>query len=144
VVPHRAGGPEQLDQRHRERLAEHQQDEADDEGQPQPLHGLVGGALLVTGPEQAGDGRRGAVGQEDEQRVADQQDAAGDGQPGELVGPEVAHHRGVGEDVERLGDQRTQRGQREAEDLLVVGVTTERRPRDGVQATSWRLSRRVA
>ena len=97
----------------------------------------MGGFALVAGPEQAGHRRRGAVGQEDEDGVADQQDAAGDGQPGQRLGPEVAHHGGVGQDVERLGRQRGEGGDGEPEDLAVDGAHG-----GAAQAMSRRESRR--
>ena len=42
--------------------------------------------------------------------------------PAERAGAEVADDRGVGEDVERLGHQRAERREREAQDLAVVGA----------------------
>jgi hypothetical protein len=41
----------------------------------------------------------------------------------------VADDRGVGEQVERLGRQRAQRGQREGDDLAVVGAAAHDGPR---------------
>ncbi len=126
VVLHRPGRAE----RPHEGLGRDQPDadqhDADEEGQPHPLHRLVGRLARLVGAEQAGHRSRGAVGQEDEDRVEEQQDAAGHGQAGELVGAEVADDGGVAEDVERLGHQRAQRGHGQPEDLAVVRVAAER------------------
>ena len=51
--------------------------------------------------------------------TARQQDAAGDREPGQGVGADVTDDGGVGEDVERLGHQRRERGDGQPEDLPV-------------------------
>jgi len=94
----------------------------------------VGRLVLFAGPQQPTDGGRRAVGQEDEDRVAEEQDAAGNRQSGQLIGAEVADDGGVAEDVERLGDQRAQGRDGQPQDLAVVRIAPERGPRG--QATS--------
>jgi len=64
--------------------------------------------------------RRRAVGEEVEERERPGEQRGGDGEPGQLVRAEVADHRGVDEQVERLGRERAERRQHEAEDLAVV------------------------
>ena len=139
LLAHLAGGPEQGEQRARQGEGDEPHDHAARRGQPHALHRLVGGLALVAGAEQAGHRRGGAVGQEDEDGVADQQDAAGDGEPGQGLGPDVAHDGGVGQDVERLGRQRGEGGDGEPEDLPVDGAHGA-----GRQAMSRRESRQVA
>jgi hypothetical protein len=73
----------------------------------------------VAGAEQPGHGARGAVGQEDEHGVARQQDRRGHGQPAELRRAEVPDDRRVGQHVQRLGGQRPQGRDGEAEDLAI-------------------------
>ena len=53
-------------------------------------------------------------------RVAAQQDRRRHRQTGQLVGAEMTHDRSVGEEVERLGDERSERRHRQPEDLPVV------------------------
>ena len=65
---------------------------------------------MLAGAEQTGDRRGGAVGEEDENGEGDQQERRRQRKSGELWGAEVPDHGGVGEDVERFGDQRTKRG----------------------------------
>ena len=68
----------------------------------------------------AGDLGGGPVGQEVEEREGADDQRARDGQRGQLLGAEVPDHRGVDEQVERLGGQRAEGGQGEREDLSVV------------------------
>ena len=53
-------------------------------------------------------------------REAGGQHDAGDGEPGQRPGPEVADDRGVDEHVERLGDEGPERRHGEPQDLAVV------------------------
>ena len=117
----RALGPEEADEGHGEHLAGDGEDDPEGHRQPHPLDGLVGGLAVVAGPDEAGHRRGGAVGEEDEDRVERGQHGVGDGQAGELRGAEVADDGGVGEDVERLGDERPEGGQGQADDLPVGG-----------------------
>ena len=54
-----------------------------------------------------------------------QQDRGRDGEPGQLVRSEVTHDGRVGQDVERFGDQRAERRNRQSEDRPVVTGSTE-------------------
>jgi hypothetical protein len=74
------------------------------------------------GAVQARHARRGAVGEEVEDRERRAHHGGGDGQRGELRRAEVADDRGVDEHVERLGGQRPERGHGQAQDLAVVGA----------------------
>ncbi len=100
------------------------------------LHGRVGGRSLLACSEEASDGRGRAEREEDAQRVAGRQHRGGGRDAGELGCAEVADDRGVGEDVERLGDQREERRDRQGEDLAVEGVAALSAPS--------RLHRRLA
>ena len=75
----------------------------------------------------AGDGRGRAVGEEVEDAERRGQHRPGDRQPGERPRAEVADDRGVGEDVERLRDERAEGREREPPDLTIVGVAAEQR-----------------
>ena len=75
----------------------------------------------------AGDGGGRAVGEEVEDPERRRQHRARDREPAERPGAEAADDRGVGEHVQRLGDERTERGEREAPDLPVVGMAPEHR-----------------
>ncbi len=68
------------------------------------------------------DLRGGAVGQEVAERDGRAEHRAGERQRGELGRSEMADDRGVDEQVERLGGQRAEGGDREPEDLAVVGA----------------------
>ena len=67
------------------------------------------------------DARGRAVGEEDAQRDEVRQHRRGERQRRELRRAEMADDRGVDQQVQRLGGQRAQGGQREAQDLAVVG-----------------------
>ncbi len=100
-------------------VAQRSEDEPDDESEPDRLHRGVGGGLPLAGSEESCDGRGRAHREEDAERVAGHQDRGGSCHAGELGSAEVADDRGVGEDVEGLGDQREERGDRQREDLPV-------------------------
>jgi hypothetical protein len=70
---------------------------------------------------QSRDLRGRPVGEEVAQRDDRAEDAPGQGERRELRRAEVADDRRVGQEVERLGGQRAQRGDREPQDLAVDG-----------------------
>ena len=107
---HQRAGQHRDGQRHRHRHRDRE---------PDALHRLVGRLPLVAGPEQPRHRGGRPVRQEDEDRVAGDQDRRGDGEPGQLRRAEVADDRGVGQHVHRLGDERAQRRHRQPEDLPV-------------------------
>ena len=75
---------------------------------------------MSAGAEQPSHGRRRAIRQEDEDRIAGEQHGRSRGDASELRCAEVADDGGVGEDVERFGGEREERRDRESEDLVVV------------------------
>ena len=85
-------------------------DRADQHGEPQPVDALGERAAQVAGAEVAGDAAGGAVGEEDAQPDDGLQHDGGDAETGELRGAEVTDDGGVGEQEERLGDQRQEGG----------------------------------
>ena len=101
----------------------------DRQRQPQRLRGERAG-LGVPRPRRAGAHARGrAVGEEDAQRDdAPSRTRRGQRERRELRRAEVADDRRVGEQVERLGGERSERGEREAQDLAVVGGAAHRAP----------------
>ena len=58
----------------------------------------------------------------------------GDGEAGERAGAEVPDDGGVGQQVQRLGGERPERGHREADDLPVVGAAGRARHRPAMVA----------
>ena len=138
-----ARGTEQSHERSREHQSDRRDDDADQNREPHSLDRLVRGLSFVAGSDETSHGSGRPVGQEDEDRIDDQQDAAGNREARERVGPEVSDDRGVGEDVERLGDQSPERGNRQADDFAVVTMRTHR-VAPGRHITSWRLSLHVA
>ena len=84
-------------------------------------------AARFSRPDAPGDGCRGAVREEVEDAEGGRQDRPGDGETGERFGAEAPNDRGVGEHIQRLGDERPERGQRQAPDVPVVGMGAERR-----------------
>ena len=68
----------------------------------------------------ARDAGGGAVGEEDAQADDGLEDDRGDAEAGELGRAEVADDRGVGEQEERLGDEREEGRDGEAQDLAVA------------------------
>jgi hypothetical protein len=75
---------------------------------------------VLGGAGEARDLRRGAVGEEVEEGERADDESAGDGERGQLLGAEVADHGGVGEQVERLRRERAEGGQGELENFPVV------------------------
>ena len=82
-------------------------------------------AALVAGAEPAGDGRCGAVGEKDHQADDRLQHRAGQAEAGQGSRAEVADHGGVGEQEQRLSDERPEGGDREAKDFAVHGPSAE-------------------
>ena len=97
-------------------------DDADDDGQPDPVDALGEGTAPVAGAEPAGHAGGGAVGEEDAQPDDGLEDDGGDAEPGQRGGAEVADDGGVGEQEHRLGDQGEERGDGQPHDLPVVRV----------------------
>ena len=112
--------------------------------QPQAVDPLREGGVAAAGSELPGDPGRGAVGEEDAETDEGLQHGARDPEAGQLPGAEVADHRGVAEEEERLGDQREEGGYGEPPDLAVVGGQSE--PTHGdpstVEIGRWYLIRR--
>jgi len=70
----------------------------------------------------------GRVRQEVAQRDDGRQQRSGQRQRGELRGAEMSDDRRVGEQVERLGGERAERRQREAQNFAVVGRAAQQEP----------------
>ena len=85
---------------------------------------------------QARHARGRPVGQEDAERDERREHGRGERQRRELRRAEVADDRGVDQQVQRLGGQRAERGQREAQDLAVVGGSGARRGHSTIRAWS--------
>jgi hypothetical protein len=90
--------------------------------EPQPVDTEMGSCSTVAGAGLARDRGGGRVGEEVEDAERGGEDRPRDGEAGELRGPEVTDDRGVGEEVQRLRDQREERGNGQACDLAVVGA----------------------
>ena len=90
--------------------------------QPDPVDALGQRAPGVAGAEVAGDARGGAVGEEHAEPDGGLQHHGGDAEPGQRGGAEVADDGRVGEQEQRLGGQRQERGDREPEDLPVLAA----------------------
>ncbi len=88
--------------------------------QPGAGHAVGQGAAQVTRAEPAPDRRGGAVREEHAQPDDGLQHGRGQRQRGQRVHAEVAHHGGVGEQEQRLADQRGEGRHRQPEHLPVV------------------------
>jgi hypothetical protein len=119
-------GAEGGDERVGEDEADEGRDHADDHGQPEAVDALGEGTADVARPQPSRDAGRGAVGEEDADPDDGLQHDRGDAEAGELRGAEVADDGGVGEQEERLGDQRQEGRDGEPEDLPVLGPTRSR------------------
>ena len=95
-------------------------DDRQEQRQPHPLEPLAGRLRRLARADEPGHRPGRAVREEHEQEVRRQQHARRDAEPRQLVGAEVAHHRRVHQHVQRLGDQRPERGDRQPQDLPVV------------------------
>ena len=111
-------------------------DQADRDGQPDPVDPLGEGAAQVAGAEVAGDARGGAVGEEDAEPDRGLQHDGGDAEPGQLGGAEVADDGGVGQQEERLGDQGQERRDGQPEDLPVRVRPSPDQPSHGKQQSA--------
>ncbi len=109
-----------VDDERRRHEAEHGQCQSQAQREPAAVDSALGRVLAAARPELAGHPRGRAVGEEVEHAERRRQHRAGDGQTGERAGAEVPDDRGVGEEVQRLGRQGTQRRDGEAGDLPVV------------------------
>ena len=124
-VGHLRRGAEEAHQRLGEQHPRDGDHGADADREPEAVDALGDGTAQVAGADPARDAAGGAVGQEDAQADHRLEDGGRDAEAGERRGAEVADDRGVGEQEERLGDQREQRREREPEDLPVAGVPHE-------------------
>jgi hypothetical protein len=111
----------QVHERHRQADQQGGEHDADPAREPQRLRSQAPRLLVLGGAGQARHLRGGAVGEEVEERERADDQRAGDGERGQLLGAKVSDHGGVGEQVERLGRERSEGGQGEPEDLPVVG-----------------------
>ena len=84
--------------------------------QPGGLHPLTDGRRAVAGPEEAGGPRRRPVGQEGQLGGQQRQDQPADGQTGQRDRAETAHDGEVEQQIERLGGEHPERGQRQPGD----------------------------
>ena len=114
-------GAHQVHQRHGEGPEECREDQTDASGEPQRLGRDPAGIDLVAGSLKPRDLGGRPVGEEVEERERSRQKRGGDRQRRELLRAEVADHRRVHQQVEGLGGQCAERGQRQPEDLAVVG-----------------------
>ena len=121
-----------------EHVAEARERNPDREPEPDRLHCGVRGRLAQAGAEEAGDRGGRAHREEDAKRVAGQQHGGRGGDSGELGSPEMTDHRGVGEHVQGLGDQREERRDRQPEDLAIEGVPFEPLHDSTVGSRPWR------
>jgi hypothetical protein len=89
----------------------------------------------VARADAARDGGRGRVGEEDAQPDERDEERRGQRQARELGGAEMADDRAVHEDEQRLGDERSEGGDGEGEDLAVEPGT------GAALRVRWRLRR---
>jgi hypothetical protein len=119
-LAHPAVAAHEVNERHGERGQQRRERDPDSGGQPQRLRRQPPGGELVARAVVARHLRRRAVGEEVEEREGAGEERGGDRQRGQLLGAEMADHRGVRQEVQRLGGERAECGQGEAEDLPVV------------------------
>ncbi len=93
---------------------------AERDGEPGAVDAEGQRAAEVARSEPAGHAGGGAVGEEDAQPDRGLQHRGRDAEPGELRGAEMADHRGVGEQEERLGHERQEGRDGQPHDLAVV------------------------
>ena len=110
-----------MHQRVGEQHAEQGRQQPDADREPHPVDPLGERAAQVPGTEVAGDAGGGAVGQEDAQADRGLQDGAGDAEARQRCRAEVADDRRVGQQEQRLGDQREEGGDSQPPDLAVRG-----------------------
>jgi len=87
--------------------------------EPEAVDAGLEGLAAAARSDASGDGRGGRVGEEDAEPDERRQERRGDRQRGELGGAEVAHDSAVDEDEQRFGNERTECGDGEREDLAV-------------------------
>ena len=114
------GGPQQVDELGGEGDAQGGQRDPDAQPEPDPVDALGVRASEVAGSREAGHRRRGAMGEEDAEEDGVEQHRGGNAEPGELLGAQVSDDRAVGDQEERLGEQRAERREGEPQDLPVV------------------------
>ena len=96
--------------------------DAEPERQPEPVDAGRHRAAAVAGAHASRHRGRRRVGEEHHEPDDRLQDRAREPEPRERRRPEVADHRGVGEQEQRLGDQRPERGHGEPQDVAVDGT----------------------
>jgi len=111
---------EPAEERRRDDLAADEQHRADAERRPQRLRGEASGVLVPARSRRARHDRRRPVREEVEDRERAREHCPGEPERGDLRTAEMADNRGVREHVEGLRGERSERGQREPEDLAVV------------------------
>ena len=132
------------------RDADHEQQRADPDREPQPVDPRTNRARVVAGAAPTRHGGGGGVGEEDEEADDGLQERAADGEAAEDLGTEVADEGGVGEQKERFGDEGTECRDGEPQNVTIERFdTTNRRTslgegfRDARCASSPQHSRQV-
>jgi hypothetical protein len=120
-----AGAAEQRHERRRRGRADRGEPAADRQREPQGLSRELTRVGLASRAVQSRDMRGRRVGEEVAQRDDGRQQRRGERERGELRRAEMADDRRVGEQVQRLGGERAERRQREAQDLAVVRRATQ-------------------
>lgn len=116
---HRRRRAEQSDEERRSEPARDGEDDAQAERQPAAVDAGGHGPAFVAGPESSRHRGGGRVREEDHETDDRLQHRARDPEAGKLRDPQVAHHRRVRQQEERLGDQRPERGHGEPQDLPI-------------------------
>ncbi len=116
----RLGGPEEVDEGRGGRQDHRDDGGAQEQRQPDAVHALADGGGELARADTAGDGAGGGVGEEDEDADRGGQQGGGDGESGELRGAQVADDRAVRHHEEGFGDEGSEGGYGEGDDLAVV------------------------
>ena len=114
---------EAIEERHGDDLACYEQHEPDPERSPERLRRDLGGLVLSARARCARHDCRRPVGEEVEDREGAREHGARKAERRDLRPAEMADDCRVGEDVQRLGRERAERRQREADDLAIVWGT---------------------
>jgi hypothetical protein len=122
TAAHGRRGAEDTRDLRRERPAHGEHDDPDRRGQPDPVDALPDRFRPPAGADLARDRGRGPVGQEDRDVDERAQRLAGDPEAAERDRADPADDRRVGQQEQRLGDQRAERGHREPQDVPVLPV----------------------
>ena len=117
---HRRRRSHHIDDDRGEEDARNGEDDTEAGREPETVDALLGCRPEIAGAELAGDRAGRGVGQEVEDAEDGGEDDARDREPAERPDPEAADDRGVGQEVQRLGDERSERRDRQAHDLPVV------------------------